>query len=272
LKGAGRSEGFTLIELLVVIAIIAILAGLLLPALARAKERANAVLCLNNLKQLHLGWHLYADDHGKVPPNNFFSQNNLNNWVGNQMAYETDSPAPWWPVTDATNTVKMLHPVWGAMGRYVGSAGPYKCPSDRSYIILGGRRHARVRSYAMNGFVGAQPEAFDPSGISYRKLDDFVVPGPAQTYVFLDEHEDSIGDGFFLLSAFNGRRTGWSDLPASRHSRGSQFVFADGHTEKRRWRDARTVLSVDRQRKHAISQPGNLDLPWFFEHASAPAF
>src|SRR6267143_2921 len=157
LRQANR-DGFTLIELLVVIVIIAILAGLLLPALSRAKAKAQAIVCLNNLRQLQLAWHFYAEDsQDRVPPNYGWSaltdSPKLPNWVGGIMVYETDpAHAPWFP--DATNTTLLLEDKPGRIGPYLKAPAVYKCPGDKSYIALDGVRHPRVRSYAMNYFMG----------------------------------------------------------------------------------------------------------------------
>jgi prepilin-type processing-associated H-X9-DG protein len=122
----------------------------------------------------------------------------------------------------------------------------------------------------MNMFVGEGNHRPDPRLRYYHKPEDFTVPGPAGTFVFLDEHEDSINDGHFVIP-FEPRLkpAGWTDVPASRHGRGCQFAYADGHAAKRKWQDARTVLPVTRVRKYAVSQPNSPDPPWLHERSTA---
>lgn len=266
-------RAFTLIELLVVIAILAILASLLLPTLARAKEQGRAAVCLNNLKQLHLAWHLYADEHGRLAPNSDFGGGVPSvayeaSWAGNVMQLET--PIQERPLSDSTNHAILMERTHGRIGPFAQSHRLYRCPSDRSYALLGGVKHDRVRSYSMNMFVGQFNRHPDPRLRYFHKPEDFTVPGPAGTFVFLDEHEDSINDGHFLIP-FEPRvkPVGWSDVPASRHRRGCQFGYADGHVARRKWQDGRTLLPVTRERKFAILQPNNRDAFWLHERATA---
>ncbi len=235
---AGHRRGFTLIELLVVIAIIAILAGMLLPALSKAKSKATGISCLSNTKQLTLAAHLYGVDYNDSIPPNYLSDTNA--WIGGNVL----------SLPGATNIWDIRN---GRLFPYNGSEKIYTCPSDQVNLKQGGRTFAvsRVRSYSLSGMMGINtPGAADSvhQGVKENtKFGNVLAPGPSQAMFFVDEqsHPDlsqiawtSIDDGYFAVDM--RKPDTWRNPPASRHGNGGVLSFADGHSELWRWVEGRT--------------------------------
>ena len=238
-----RKAGFTLLELLVVVAVIGILAALLLPAMVRARTKAQGISCLNNTRQLYLAWILYADDHngrlaynlgGDVKVRGVAPASNLN-WVNNILNWELKS--------DNTNLATITE---ASLGAYANKATAiYRCPSDDvlSDIQRAAGWRSRVRSYSMNAMIGDAGDlsltGFNRNNPDYVQFFSFAtIPQPSGIFVFLDEHADSIDDGYFINRSDYWE---WVDLPASYHNGGASFSFADGHSEGHRWLCASTL-------------------------------
>jgi len=227
-SGQSRKPGFTLIELLVVIAIIAILAGMLLPALSKAKGKATAVKCLNNMKQLTLAWIMYADDHEDKVVRNYLSDTRA--WIGGNVA----------ALPGATNVLDIRN---GRLYPYNQSVDIYRCPSDILGFKLGSRQVIRVRSFSMSGRMGGDVACCDfvnPGVPFFLKTADIKDPSPTKAFVFVDENADSIDDGFFAVQAKVPNNGYWQNTPASRHGNSGNLSFADGHAESWRWIEPKT--------------------------------
>ncbi len=270
--------GFTLIELLVVIAIIAILAGMLLPALSKSKSKAQGISCMNNMRQLMMGWLSYADDNSdKLVPNHdgwgviLEATPNARNetWVAGWLNFDVDRADNF----DTENLTKSL------LASHVGkSIKVFKCPSDFSLAVMNGASKPRVRSAAMNSYMG-ENRTFTPGFRKFFKLGQITVPSPSKAWVVMDEREDSINDGWFAVDMNGYHPTSpqagqyeLADFPASYHNGAGSISFADGHSEIRRWQDTRTNPELKKGENLSmdpISMPGNPDIRWLQERTTS---
>jgi len=253
------ARAFSLIELLVVLVIIAVLAALLLPSLAKVKDDAKFIACLNNLKQLQSGYLMYVHDHNDWLPQNI-SRTIFPNQVNTRGS---------WVLGNAKMDVNTTNLEAGTLYQYLKASGVYRCPADKSTVTDAPGLY-RTRSYSIQLWLnstltdGTYADTALDDRFNLPRFGQILNPSPSAIWVFIDEHADTIDDGVFIIGK-GPNPTGpdfWVSYPADRHSNGANLSFADGHVEHHRWRFRRTKVG-DGQAQVLISETDDfLDVEW----------
>jgi prepilin-type N-terminal cleavage/methylation domain-containing protein/prepilin-type processing-associated H-X9-DG protein len=273
-----RAGGFTLIELLVVIAIIAILAAMILPSLGKAKQKTQGVYCMNNTRQLMIAWSMYAHDaqdklvpafHGGMAQGGAFDANIGPGWCEGWL--------DWSASTDNTNLNFLIADKYSRLAPYIAkSKNIFKCPSDTFLAPVQRGRGWKERCRSVSGNIGvgdgnAESGPWDNAYRHIKKYSQFTYPGPDGTWVYVDEHPDSINDSGF----FNPHPWSWADMPSAYHNGACGFSFADGHAEIHKWKQsmggprALAVKYTDGSDMPGLLAPksGDIDIRWMNFHA-----
>ncbi len=257
----GSRSAFTLVELLVVIAVIAILAAMLLPALARAKQASRKIVCINNVRQFAVAWVTYATDHNDVLIAN-----------GNLGGIWSPSTPLWvqghfYDINDYTNNNYLINPNYALIANYIRTLPTFHCPTDRELVRLSdGKYYARNRSYQLNAYTGWTGYWDDRLSSDYyiftksTEITSRVAAG--MVFTFQDVNPDSICWPYFGVSMTAPR---WFSYPNASHNRGGVMSFADGHVEYHRWMNPETFApspNTDWHGHQTTTAANNVDLLW----------
>jgi prepilin-type N-terminal cleavage/methylation domain-containing protein/prepilin-type processing-associated H-X9-DG protein len=224
-----QRAAFTLIELLVVLAIVGILAAMLSTALNATKSKAHQISCLNNLRQLQIGWFLYADENNDQLPLNKTAPSLNERIFGRRSA--TNS----WVVGNPKEDLSTANITKGSLFPYTKSVSVYRCASDKS-SVAGRRDLLRTRSYSMSAYMNGDLEGVEPRVKS--TFSSLAGSPPDRVFVFIEEHDASIWAGAFEVAAkdrFSLTSGRWTSTPADWHNQGCNLSFADGHVEYWKW-------------------------------------
>jgi prepilin-type N-terminal cleavage/methylation domain-containing protein len=278
-----KLQGFTLLELLIVLALLGLLVATLFPALANSKPHSHTLQCLNNNRRLCMAWRMYADDnrdqlvYSSDDGTGASNSSNQYAWVQSHLDFNPSNPGNWDPSFDI-----MKGPLW----RYSGNDSSIdRCPSDRSFVVVNGVARPRVRSMAMNlylgGFAGTMGGLSFVPPYLYTKLTEIggslPTPGPAKLWIFQDVRPDSINWGNFYTDMTGYAPTNpsaytFSDFPGMYHNGAAVFSFADSHCEVHKWLDPRTMPAplLNGQIDINFPSPRNVDIAWLQDHSTRP--